>query len=78
MMSIPDTPYIHKIVLHIFQKEVLCLVNSTIPGRNLNVLVNIFYREINKKTQRSVMINGLLNLHFVFYIGYRTKAVTNK
>lgn len=78
MMSIPDTPYIHKIVLHIFQKEVLCLVNSTIPGRNLNVLVNTLYREINKKTQRSVMINGLLNLHFVFYIGYRTKVVTNK
>lgn len=78
MMSIPETPYIHKIVLHIFQKEVLCLVNSIIPGGNLNVLVNILYIEINKKTQRSVMINDLLNLNFIFYIGYRTKAATSK
>lgn len=46
----------------------MCLVKPTNPGGNLNVLVNILYKEINKKFQRSEMINDSLNLNFIFYI----------
>jgi hypothetical protein len=76
MISITGTLNLQVYAAHFSERGtmLLCLIKSVTPVGNLNILDKILYVELNKKPQRSVMINDLLNWNYIVYIGHRTKA----